>query len=108
MTFAGDEPVRVLARVHVLAAADGGRTTPFTANYRPNHNFGAADNRHYFIGQVEVPEGEWIHPGETRDLAITFMNVPGLREQLTTGRRWRIQEGARLVATAELLSLLPM
>jgi elongation factor Tu len=102
---AGDEPIRVLARVHVLAAADGGRRRPFTAKYRPNHNFGGAENRNFFIGQVEVPEGEWIYPGETRELTITFLNALDLREQLTPGRQWRIQEGSRLVATAELLSL---
>jgi elongation factor Tu len=94
--------------VHVLPTAEGGRTAPFTTNYRPNHNFGDAENRQFFIGQVEVPEGEWVHPGETRELTITFMNVVGLREQLTPGRRWRLQEGWRLIATAELLSLLPM
>jgi elongation factor Tu len=100
--------IRVLARVQVLATADGGRSGPFTASYRPNHNFGGAEERNFFIGQVEVPEGEWVHPGETRELAITFVDVADLREQLMPGKRWRIQEGARLVATAELLSLLPM
>jgi elongation factor Tu len=104
---AGDKLIRVLARVQVLATADGGRSGPFTARYRPNHNFGGAENRHFFIGQVEVPEGEWVHPGETRELTITFLNVAGLREQLTPGKRWRIQEGSHLIATAELLSLLP-
>jgi elongation factor Tu len=102
---AGDKPIHVLARVHVLATADGGRSGSFTAKYRPNHNFGGAENRHFFIGQVEVPEGQWVYPGETRELTITFFNVAGLREQLTPGRRWRIQEGPRLIATAELLSL---
>lgn len=102
-----DELIRVLARVHVLTSADGGRSVPFTANYRPNHNFGDAENPQFFMGQVELPEGEWVHPGETRDLAITFSNAAGLEEQLTPGRRWRIQEGWRLVATAELISLPP-
>lgn len=104
---AGDKPIPVSARIHVLSEEEGGRRTPFTAKYRPNHNFGDAGNRNYFIGQVEVPEGEWVYPGETRELTITFFNVIGLAEQLTPGRRWRIQEGARLVATAELLALLP-
>lgn len=103
---AGDKPIVVLARVHVLSTEEGGRHGPFTAKYRPNHNFGSAENRHFFIGQVEVPEGQWVYPGETRELAITFLNVVGLAKQLTPGRRWRIQEGGHLVATAELLSLL--
>lgn len=104
---AGDTPVRVMARLRVLTAEEGGRSTPFTGAYRPNHNFGAPENRRFYIGQVEVPAGEWIHPGETRDLVITFLNVVGLAGQLTPGREWRIQEGPRLVARAELLSVLP-
>lgn len=104
---AQSELIRVLARVQVLTAGEGGRTHPFTSGYRPNHNFGAAGSREFFIGQVEVPENGWVYPGEARELAITFLNAVGLREQLTPGRRWRIQEGGRLVATAELLSLLP-
>jgi len=104
---AGDGPLRVLARVRVLAAQDGGRTSPFTARYRPNHNFGAPEDRHFFIGQIEVPEGEWVYPGETRDIVITFLNVAGLSQHLQVGREWRIQEGGKLVAIAEVLSVLP-
>jgi translation elongation factor EF-Tu-like GTPase len=100
---AGKEPVRVLARISVIRTEDGGRQGPFTKSYRPNHNFGGPDDRVFFIGQVEVSEGEWIYPGESRDLLITFLNVRGLLELLHVGRTWRIQEGAKLVATAELL-----
>jgi translation elongation factor EF-Tu-like GTPase len=104
---AGTGPIRVLARLHVLTAAEGGKQGPFRAVYRPNHNFGLPEDRHFFVGQVEVPKGEWVHPGETREFTISFLNVVGLAEQLTEGRRWRIQEGPRLVAMAELLAILP-
>jgi translation elongation factor EF-Tu-like GTPase len=104
---AGDTPIRVLARIHVLSSEEGGRRDPFTARYRPNHNFGTPENRHFFIGQVEIPDGEWIHPGETRELVITFLNVVGLAELLTVGRCWRIQEAGQLVANAEVISILP-
>jgi hypothetical protein len=62
--------------------------------------------RSFFIGQIEVPEGTWIHPGETHDLIITFFNVRGLADNLSVGRVWRIQEGPKHVATAEVLSVL--
>jgi elongation factor Tu len=101
---AGNEPIRVLARISVIRTEDGGRNGPFTKSYRPNHNFGGPDDRVFFIGQVEVPAGEWIYPGETRDLPITFLNVRGLLELLHVGRTWRIQEGGKLVATAQLLA----
>jgi translation elongation factor EF-Tu-like GTPase len=103
---AGEKPIRVLARIKVLRTEDGGRAGPFTKNFRPNHNFGALNDRFFFIGQIEVPEGKWIHPGETHDLEIAFLNVRGLIENLSIGRVWRIQEGERYIAAAEVLSLL--
>ena len=102
---AGKEPIRVLARISVVPTEQGGRKGPFTTNFRPNHNFGGPDDRIFYIGQVEVPEGAWIHPGDTRDLTITFLNVRGIAELLQVGRKWRIQEGGRLIANAEVLSL---
>ena len=103
---AGKEPIRVLARISVVPTEQGGRKGPFTTNFRPNHNFGGPDDRIFYIGQVEVPEGTWIHPGETRDLTITFLNVRGIAELLQVGRKWRIQEGGRLIANAEVLNIL--
>lgn len=104
---AGDKPIRVLARISVLRTEDGGREGPFTVSYRPNHNFGGPADRVFYIGQVEVPQGTWVHPGETRDLVITFLNVRGLSDLLQVGRRWRIQEGPKHVATGEVLALRP-
>jgi translation elongation factor EF-Tu-like GTPase len=104
---AGNALIRVLARVRMLTEVEGGRRAPVRARYRPNHNFGGPENRHFFIGQVEIPEGELLNPGETRELVITFLNVGGLVAELIPGRQWRIQEGARLVAVAEVLAILP-
>ena len=103
---AGDRPIRVLARISVLRTEDGGRQTAFKGGYRPNHNFGAAEDRVFYVGQVEAPEGTWVSPGETRDLVVTFLNVRGLGALLTVGRKWRIQEGPTHVATGEVLALL--
>jgi len=83
---AGEEPIRVLARISVISTDKGGRKGPFTKSYLPNHNFGAPDDRVFYAGQIEVPEGTWIQPGETRDLPITFLNVRGLSELLPVGR----------------------
>lgn len=99
--------IRVLARISVLRTEDGGRKGPFTGHYRPNHNFGGPADRVFYVGQVEVPEGTWVHPGETRDLVVSFLNGRGLPELLQVGRSWRIQEGPKLVATASVLALLP-
>jgi translation elongation factor EF-Tu-like GTPase len=104
---AGDKPIRIRARISVLRTEDGGRNGPFTAFYRPNHNFGGPSDRIYYVGQVEVPQGSWVSPGETRELVVTFLNVRGLSDLLQIGRTWRIQEGPKHVATGEVLAVLP-
>jgi len=103
----GDGPSRrVLARLSFLSAEEGGRSWPCWGVYRPNHNFGGPDDRQFYIGQVQVPEGEVVHPGETRNLEVWFLNGPGLAELLQVGRQWRVQEGKNLVANAEILEVL--
>jgi translation elongation factor EF-Tu-like GTPase len=99
-------PMRVLARIATLKTEDGGRRAPFTAKYRPNHNFGAADDRQFFVGQLEIPVGVWIYPGEIHDVVVTFAEAPELSDILQIGRSWRIQEGGQFVATAQLLAVL--
>jgi hypothetical protein len=69
---AGDKPIRVLARVSVLRTEDGGRKGPFTASYRPIHNFGGPSDRIYYVGQVEVPAGTWVHPARLGIWWFTF------------------------------------
>jgi translation elongation factor EF-Tu-like GTPase len=97
------EPIKVLARVSMLSTEDGGPSYPISKSYRPNHNFGDVQDNQFYIGQVEVPEGTLVHPGETRELMVTFLNGPGLSELLREGRTWRIREGSKLVATAQVL-----
>jgi translation elongation factor EF-Tu-like GTPase len=103
---ADSKPIRVLARISVLDSDKGGRMTPFHTRYRPNHNFGGPDDNRFYIGQVEFSVVPMIHPGEVREVVITFLNGPGLADLLQVGRRWRIQEGPKLVATGEVLQLL--
>lgn len=101
----GSRPFNVLARIEVVKTEDGGRDGPFTSQYRPNHNFADPENRSFYIGQINVPEGEWIYPGDTRDLRIEFLGGAGLEDELTLGRKWRIQEGGKLVAIGEILEV---
>jgi hypothetical protein len=98
-------PIKVFARLDVVSTEAGGRVGPFTNGLRPNHNFGGDADRFFFIGQVEVPDGQWVYPGDTRELWITFLNARGLRELLLPGRQWRIQEGPKLIAMATVLSI---
>lgn len=98
------KPIKVLARVSVLGTEEGGRSHPLPNRYRPNHNFGGARDNQFYIGQLEIPENTSVRPGETTDLVVTFLNGPGLSELLYEGRTWRIQEGSKLVAMAQVLS----
>ena len=102
---AGENPIRVLARISFLTTENGGLKMPIRPLFRPNHNFGAPDERVFYIGQVEIPQGTQIQPGQTCDLTVTFLNVRGLAEQLQLGRSWRIQAGPTLVAIAQVLSI---
>ena len=102
-----DQPVRVVARISFLSSEAGGRTEPITVRrYSPQHNFQSTKYHFFYIGEIEIPDGTAINPGETHDLAVNFMGGPGLLESLTVGRSWRIQEADRLVAYAELISIL--
>ena len=100
LEFADDGPYLVEAELTLYKPEDGGRATPITQNYRPNHNFDWPKNERMFIGQVELKEGEWMHPGEEKIVNITFLDAKGLRELLTVGRKWRIQEGSHVIGEA--------
>jgi translation elongation factor EF-Tu-like GTPase len=95
----------VFARISVLRTEDGDRVGPFGEKYRPNHNFGDAANRDFYIGQIEVPASVWVYPGQSKEFQITVLSGPGLSQHLFIGNRWRIQEGAKLVAIVEVLEV---
>ena len=99
--------IRVRARVHAAATAQGGRRSPFSSGYRPNHNFGGSDMVLAYMGQVIVPGGGAICPGESGEVTVEFINAPGLAELLTIGRVWQIQEGPRPIASAQILEVIP-
>jgi len=102
LEFADDGPYLVEAEVTLYKTEDGGRSTPFTQYYRPNHNFDWPENSRMFMGQFELQENEWVHPGETKILNVTFIDSIGLRELLTIGRVWKIQEGSNVIGEATI------
>lgn len=96
------DTIRVRASVRLLPEVEHGRR----ANYRPNHNFFGPDDRVMTMGEVNIPAGEELHPGETMEVPITFFNWPGLVGQIYPGREWRIQEGATLVGIGTIIEVL--
>jgi hypothetical protein len=106
MYFDSRPGVRVRASVTLLGSLQHGRISRPGLRWRPNHNFGAADGRAFYIGQVEFDSADAIEPGESRSVLIHFIDGPGLRENLQPGRAWRIQEGPTLVGTATVTEVL--
>jgi len=78
------------AEVYVLSKDEGGRHTPFFANYRPQFYFRTTD----VTGTVELPEGtEMVMPGDNVQLKVKLI-APIAMDQ---GRRFAIREGGRTV-----------
>ncbi len=78
------------AEVYVLSKDEGGRHTPFFANYRPQFYFRTTD----VTGTVELPAGtEMVMPGENVQLGVKLI-APIAMDQ---GLRFAIREGGRTV-----------
>ena len=78
------------AEVYVLSKDEGGRHTPFFANYRPQFYFRTTD----VTGTVELPEGtEMVMPGDNVSLGIKLIAPIAM----DVGQRFTIREGGRTV-----------
>jgi elongation factor Tu len=81
---------RFEAEIYVLSKDEGGRHTPFFANYRPQFYFRTTD----VTGAVELPAGvEMVMPGDNVKLDVTLINPIAMEE----GLRFAIREGGRTV-----------
>lgn len=102
------DQLTIRARVELLATDDGGRQTPLfgPVSYRPNHNFFGDDNRDMCMGEIELEEGQTLAPGEAVDVKMVLLAWPALTQDIQLGRRWRIQEGARLVGWGTVIDIL--
>jgi len=78
------------SEVYVLSKEEGGRHTPFFANYRPQFYFRTTD----VTGTVELPEGtEMVMPGDNVALGIKLIAPIAM----DVGQRFTIREGGRTV-----------
>jgi hypothetical protein len=80
--------VKVLARIELLATADGGRREALVGPFRLNHSFEPGE---FVIAQVEQGDGEAISPGQSADLVVDFL--PETAPSLATGMEWQICDG---------------
>jgi elongation factor Tu len=87
------------AEVYVLSKDEGGRHTPFFANYRPQFYFRTTD----VTGTVELPEGtEMVMPGDNIALTVKLI-APIAMDQ---GLRFAIREGGRTVGAGVVATII--
>jgi len=78
------------AEVYVLSKEEGGRHTPFFANYRPQFYFRTTD----VTGTIKLPEGvEMVMPGDNVAMEVELITPIACEE----GLRFAIREGGRTV-----------
>ncbi len=78
------------AEAYILTKEEGGRHTPFFANYRPQFYFRTTD----VTGTVELPAGtEMVMPGDNLKFNVTLIAPIAMEDKL----RFAIREGGRTV-----------
>ena len=87
------------AQVYVLSKEEGGRHTPFFANYRPQFYFRTTD----VTGIVTLPEGvEMVMPGDNVTVDVALIVPIAMEEKL----RFAIREGGRTVGAGIVASII--
>ncbi|AIJ17125.1 elongation factor Tu [Streptomyces violaceoruber] len=88
---------RFRARVYVLSAREGGRSTPLTTGYRPQFYIRTAD----VVGDVDLGEEAVARPGDTVTMTVELgRDVP-----LETGLGFAIREGGRTVGAGTVTAV---
>jgi elongation factor Tu len=86
------------AEVYVLSKDEGGRHTPFFANYRPQFYFRTTD----VTGEVVLPEGtEMVMPGDNVNLTVKLIAPIAM----DPGLRFAIREGGRTVGAGVVANI---
>ncbi len=84
--------------VYVLSKDEGGRHTPFFANYRPQFYFRTTD----VTGTIELPAGtEMVMPGDEVALGVKLIAPIAM----DIGQRFTIREGGRTVGAGVVASI---
>jgi len=87
------------AEAYILSKDEGGRHTPFFANYRPQFYFRTTD----VTGEVILPAGvEMVMPGDNAKLGVKLIAPIAMTE----GLRFAIREGGRTVGAGVVSKIL--
>ncbi|WP_221569191.1 elongation factor Tu [Alkalihalobacillus sp. TS-13] len=87
------------AEVYVLSKEEGGRHTPFFANYRPQFYFRTTD----VTGTIALPEGtEMVMPGDNIEMTVELIAPIAIED----GTKFSIREGGRTVGAGVVSSII--
>jgi elongation factor Tu len=90
---------KFVAETYILSKEEGGRHTPFFANYRPQFYFRTTD----VTGTIELPAGtEMIMPGDNVSFEVELIAPIAMDE----GLRFAIREGGRTVGAGVVAKIL--
>jgi len=89
---------RFTAQLYALTTAEGGRRTPFHANYRPQFFFRTTD----VVGAVDLGDLPQVNPGDTVTLTVNL----GKPVAMDVGLGFAVREGGRTVAAGTVTALL--
>ncbi|MCL7363883.1 elongation factor Tu [Streptomyces ardesiacus] len=88
---------RFRARVYVLSAREGGRSTPLTTGYRPQFYLRTTD----VVGDVDLGEAAVARPGDTVTMTVEL----GREVPLETGLGFAVREGGRTVGAGTVTAV---
>ncbi|GAA1608992.1 elongation factor Tu [Kribbella sancticallisti] len=86
------------AQLHALSTAEGGRHTPFAADYRPQFYFRTTD----VSGGIDLGEIALVMPGDTIELGVELEKAVAM----TVGLGFAVREGGHTVAAGTVSELL--
>ena len=87
------------AQVYVLKKDEGGRHTPFFANYRPQFYFRTTD----ITGVIELPaDVEMVMPGDNVMMTVELIHPVAIEK----GTKFSIREGGRTVGSGNVVDVL--
>ena len=86
------------ATVYVLSKEEGGRHTPFFANYRPQFYFRTTD----VTGVIELPAGvDMVMPGDNIEITVELIHPIAIEN----GTKFSIREGGRTVGAGNVTEI---
>ncbi|GAA0798133.1 elongation factor Tu [Spirilliplanes yamanashiensis] len=86
------------AQLYALTKEEGGRHTPFVANYRPQFYFRTTD----VSGGIDIGDLPMMLPGDTAEVTVSL----GKAVALDVGQGFAVREGGRTVAAGTVTALL--